>query len=1195
MATGSSVAVRAGSEDNSVQGDLVSNQTEDGHGWVSVWAQTPGPRAFLGNGSVAVYGEGGAGYHAGYFEGDVNIEGGLEADNITLTSNCADGQVLKWSGGVGTCGTDVQGAGGAISGEGATGRVAIWNGTSTVNSSSDLVWDNTNSRLGIGESSPSVALHIAKTFGDGGLASFGGTGANANTVTGDFSVAIGRQSEASGIYSFAVGNIATANSSSSIALGADTVAGAQGAFAGGYNSQALGQYSVALGHNSVARGNQAIALGYNSDAEGTASTTIGFDTNASGGYSFAGGFQSNASGTRSFAFGQAAAATNSYSVVFGEDMRVTGSNSFGIALNDQNGATLSQANTMAVMGGSVGIGTLAPTSTLSVGGTGLPLTGIYGEGTLFGVIGNGSSYGVLGYDSDDQDVWGALASSTSHSGVYGQGDPGVQGKNTNFTGHIGELGGENFGAHGRLETTEYTAGYIAYNNSGRFYGAYGTSTLSGEDNIGVYGEANSGSSNIGVIGNASTSGGSIPAGKDIGVYGTGDDLAAFFDGHVNVTGNLTVGTGTVFIDGTNSRVGIGTKNPTSLLELVESAAGPGQNASDALNLTGGDGGGVTGGIGGDGGGVILGGGAGGGTTSAVNGDDGGAGGSLRFIGGDGGDVSGMMASGIYGGKGGDIVISGGTGGDAGGAMGATAGDGGDIILDTGDAGSGTFPGSDGDVIVAQDNYGQLGVGMVPISRLSVNGSARVHKGGSTALLLDDKDVSEGSYSGLRWQAENSAGSSMYFGSIRHNYRNKSSVNERSYLTFHVARYTEGEAMRLTEERDLGVGTYGDPEAALHVVSSGYEPAMIVGSDDASATGDSAIAMGAAVNASGDYSVALGYNTTAGPYSLAMGSYSNATYSYNLAFGDHALASNNSAIAMGGNARSTGWYSVAIGQNAQALDYGSLALGRDSHALEDDAVAIGFGSYARGKAAFSAGYSSDADGNYSVAIGYNTEANANRSTAMGYFGKTDAPYSFAWGGDSCTSASGSCDVDESGVFAVFGGLCVSQAGGICPDVADGTIQADGAITPNAFDLAERVWSTDELEAGDVVIIDKDAEDRFMRSASAYDGAVAGIVSTEPGVILGWEEKGDTMLALAGRVPVKVTDENGPVHPGDLLTTSSTPGHAMRWSLLDVDEASDFDELKSIIAENERRRNAILGKALEPHSEGEGKIMALVTLQ
>src|SRR5690606_7867210 len=36
-----------------------------------------------------------------------------------------------------------------------------------------------------------------------------------------------------------------------------------------------------------------------------------------------------------------------------------------------------------------------------------------------------------------------------------------------------------------------------------------------------------------------------------------------------------------------------------------------------------------------------------------------------------------------------------------------------------------------------------------------------------------------------------------------------------------------------------------------------------------------------------------------------------------------------------------------------------------------------------------------------------------------------------------------------------------------------------------------------------------------------------------------------VALAGRVPVKVSTENGPIRVGDLLTTSTTPGHAMKY--------------------------------------------------
>ncbi|MBN1544360.1 hypothetical protein JW898_02755, partial [Candidatus Woesearchaeota archaeon] len=82
---------------------------------------------------------------------------------------------------------------------------------------------------------------------------------------------------------------------------------------------------------------------------------------------------------------------------------------------------------------------------------------------------------------------------------------------------------------------------------------------------------------------------------------------------------------------------------------------------------------------------------------------------------------------------------------------------------------------------------------------------------------------------------------------------------------------------------------------------------------------------------------------------------------------------------------------------------------------------------------------------------------------------------------------------------------------------------------------------------------------------------------------------------GRVPVKVTDENGPIAVGDILTTSSKKGHAMKWMMLEFTGTETPAELASKLNENERRRNSILGKALEPLESGEGKIMALVTLQ
>ena len=58
---------------------------------------------------------------------------------------------------------------------------------------------------------------------------------------------------------------------------------------------------------------------------------------------------------------------------------------------------------------------------------------------------------------------------------------------------------------------------------------------------------------------------------------------------------------------------------------------------------------------------------------------------------------------------------------------------------------------------------------------------------------------------------------------------------------------------------------------------------------------------------------------------------------------------------------------------------------------------------------------------------------------------------------------------------------------------------------------------------------------------------GIVSTNPGLIMGDDTQPEgkpILLALAGRVPVKVSSENGPIKAGDYLTTSSKPGVAMK---------------------------------------------------
>ncbi|KKR85036.1 MAG: hypothetical protein UU31_C0001G0002 [Candidatus Uhrbacteria bacterium GW2011_GWA2_41_10] len=94
-----------------------------------------------------------------------------------------------------------------------------------------------------------------------------------------------------------------------------------------------------------------------------------------------------------------------------------------------------------------------------------------------------------------------------------------------------------------------------------------------------------------------------------------------------------------------------------------------------------------------------------------------------------------------------------------------------------------------------------------------------------------------------------------------------------------------------------------------------------------------------------------------------------------------------------------------------------------------------------------------------------------------------------------------------------------------------------------DLAEYFPSDEDLNAGDIVSVDPTKSQYVIRSTGAYDSTLIGIVSTNPGITLG-NPKEVNQIALVGRVPVNVTNENGSIQPGDYITSSSTPGYGMK---------------------------------------------------
>ncbi|MBT3816753.1 MAG: hypothetical protein HOG08_00215, partial [Candidatus Magasanikbacteria bacterium] len=134
------------------------------------------------------------------------------------------------------------------------------------------------------------------------------------------------------------------------------------------------------------------------------------------------------------------------------------------------------------------------------------------------------------------------------------------------------------------------------------------------------------------------------------------------------------------------------------------------------------------------------------------------------------------------------------------------------------------------------------------------------------------------------------------------------------------------------------------------------------------------------------------------------------------------------------------------------------------------------------------------------------------------------------------------------FSISGNGDVNTAGNLYAASVDvGTPGTPG-------DLAERVDVNpeDNPEPGDVMTIDMENIDRYKKSTDAYSQSVAGVVSTRPTIIVGNGKTEFTVdMAMIGRVPVKVSNENGAIEHGDLLVTASVSGHAMKYDALKDD--------------------------------------------
>jgi hypothetical protein len=181
------------------------------------------------------------------------------------------------------------------------------------------------------------------------------------------------------------------------------------------------------------------------------------------------------------------------------------------------------------------------------------------------------------------------------------------------------------------------------------------------------------------------------------------------------------------------------------------------------------------------------------------------------------------------------------------------------------------------------------------------------------------------------------------------------------------------------------------------------------------------------------------------------------------------------------------------------------------------------------------------------------------------------------------------VNTAGGIGVFGqsdansGVGVYGKGGRLAGFFEGDVEITGDIRLLNADCAEdfTIGLDSAVEPGTVMVVGEDGA--LFPSRRAYDTCVAGVVSGagdfKHGIVLDKQKSTHTRqpIALVGNVYCKVDAQYGAIAVGDLLTTSATPGHAMKAD----DPAKAF--------------GAVIGKALRPLAEGQGLIPILIALQ
>jgi hypothetical protein len=418
---------------------------------------------------------------------------------------------------------------------------------------------------------------------------------------------------------------------------------------------------------------------------------------------------------------------------------------------------------------------------------------------------------------------------------------------------------------------------------------------------------------------------------------------------------------------------------------------------------------------------------------------------------------------------------------------------------------------------------------------------------------------------------------------------------------------------------VGGGWYNTASGGFSIVGGGRDnvasgtSATVGGGDTNTASGDRSTVSGGWHNMALDEYVAVGggYAIVAvGSASTVSGGWGNTT---NDDYGTVAGGYMNFAGDQSGSSEDRPYATVGGGRDNVASGTSSVVAGGDTNTASGwrSTVPGGVGNVAAGEHSFAAGRRAKAlhDGAFVWADSHDADFSsdaANEFLVRAYNG-----VKIVRGASTFSASQSALQVDqaaaaEAGWFYVMNAsnpytvLKVAKDPTAPSTFIDGVDRTSGGAETRRFhidsngsyvagsDFAESLPVVGDLagyEPGDVLVISLNGPSGVEKCSQPYDGLVVGVYSTRPG-FLGADKEGATEVAadevpvaVLGIVPVKVTDENGPIQPGDLLTTSSTPGRAMRCAGLEL------------------CFGRTLGKALEglPAGQHYGVIRVLVTLQ